>query len=274
MKQRAAIPSGRISPRRYHYGRSPTDRLRRFADKKPEWLKNFSVGATLVIEIIVPFLFGATAASTPRRGLLISTANRNWLTGNYCFFNLLTIALCLLLIDDASWAPKRSRRFGGAKSPWPVTAALAALILTLPLNLFAIYNAFAPEIELPRPLQAMHVRLKIFGIANEYGLFRVMRRSPRIIFEERRCIRWQPYEFRWNPGDLHRPPLWNARISRVSTGHVVRGPRLGWNIVAQSLARTLLRGPQAAAAAGIRSRTNRRSSLRERLRYRSRAGGT
>ena len=23
------------------------------------------------------------------------------LTGNYCFFNLLTIALCLLLIDDA-----------------------------------------------------------------------------------------------------------------------------------------------------------------------------
>ena len=24
------------------------------------------------------------------------------MTGNYCFFNLLTIALCLLLIDDAA----------------------------------------------------------------------------------------------------------------------------------------------------------------------------
>ncbi len=30
------------------------------------------------------------------------------LTGNYCFFNLLTIALCLLLIDDAVWPRKRS----------------------------------------------------------------------------------------------------------------------------------------------------------------------
>ena len=39
------------------------------------------------------------------------------MTGNYCFFNLLTIALCLLLIDDsvslareACWAFPSTRR--------------------------------------------------------------------------------------------------------------------------------------------------------------------
>jgi hypothetical protein len=27
------------------------------------------------------------------------------LTGNYCFFNLLTAALCLLSVDDSAWPP-------------------------------------------------------------------------------------------------------------------------------------------------------------------------
>jgi hypothetical protein len=55
------------------------------------------------IELVVPFLIFA-----PRRlrhlgcATLVALQVVIFLTGNYCFFNLLTIALCLLLLDDAA----------------------------------------------------------------------------------------------------------------------------------------------------------------------------
>ena len=87
--------------------------------KSPEWFKHFSVAFCLVVEIIVPFFIWA-----PRRlrliaaGLLIFLQLAIAITGNYCFFNLLTIALCLLLIDDAVDRPS----FGGASSREPAVA--------------------------------------------------------------------------------------------------------------------------------------------------------
>jgi hypothetical protein len=56
-----------------------------------------------VIELVVPFLIFA-----PRRPrivaciALVSLQLIIMATGNYCFFNLLTIALCLVLLDDAA----------------------------------------------------------------------------------------------------------------------------------------------------------------------------
>ncbi len=57
------------------------------------------------------------------------------LTGNYAFFNLLSIALCLLLIDDAVWPA----RFALTKSKttgrsWPVAVPVALLVMTMPVN--------------------------------------------------------------------------------------------------------------------------------------------
>src|SRR4030095_47393 len=87
----------------YHYWSQPLPTVFGWwADKSPEWFKHFFVAFCLVVEIIVPFFFGA-----PRRlrliaaGLLIFLQVAIAITGNYCFFNLLTIALCLLLIDDS-----------------------------------------------------------------------------------------------------------------------------------------------------------------------------
>src|SRR5213594_4356780 len=88
----------------YHYWSQPLPTIFGWwADKTPEWFKHFSVAFCLVVEIIVPFFIWA-----PRHlrliagGLLIFLQLAIAITGNYCFFNLLTIALCLLLIDDAS----------------------------------------------------------------------------------------------------------------------------------------------------------------------------
>src|SRR5207247_172843 len=79
----------------YHYWSQPLPTIFAWwADKSPEWFKHFSVAFCLVVEIIVPLLMWA-----PRRlrliaaGLFIFLQSVIAVTGNYCFFNLLTIAL-------------------------------------------------------------------------------------------------------------------------------------------------------------------------------------
>src|SRR5207247_7170233 len=93
----------------YHYWSQPLPTVFGWlADKSPEWFKHFSVAFCLAIEIIVPFFIWA-----PRRlrliaaGLMIFLQLAFAITGNYCFFNLLPIALCLLLIDDSIAASLR-----------------------------------------------------------------------------------------------------------------------------------------------------------------------
>src|SRR6185437_6994286 len=87
----------------YHYWSQPLPTIFSWwADKTPEWFKHFPVAFCLAVEIIAPFFIWA-----PRRprlmaaGLMIFLQIMIALTGNYCFFNLLTLTLCLLLIDDA-----------------------------------------------------------------------------------------------------------------------------------------------------------------------------
>ena len=83
-----------------------------------QWLQKFSTAFTLVCRIVVPFLIWA-----PRRlrllaaALLIGLQVMIALTGNYAFFNLLTIVLCLLLIDD-----RRSWRASGRRDSTPATS--------------------------------------------------------------------------------------------------------------------------------------------------------
>ncbi len=79
-----------------------------------------------VIELAVPFLIFA-----PRRlrfvgcALLALLQAIIFLTGNYCFFNLLTLALCVLLLDDAllnRLTPQRWRQPNPAEPPQPSPA--------------------------------------------------------------------------------------------------------------------------------------------------------
>ena len=208
----------------YHYWTQPLPTiLAWFSDQNPEWVKKACVAVTLFVEIVVPFLIWA-----PRRfrlaaaWLLIAVQVGIALTGNYCFFNLLVLALCLLLFDDGTWAPRRERETAGARLRWPVFVPAAALIVTLPLNFFHTYSALAPEMAWPRLLNALGARVEPFRIANGYGLFRVMTKErPEIIFEgSADAFDWLPYEFKWKPGDVQRAPQWNAPHQ----------PRLDWSM--------------------------------------------
>src|SRR5207342_1836618 len=153
-----------------------------WADKSPEWFKHFSVAFCLVVEIIVPFFIWA-----PRRlrliaaGLLIFLQLAIAITGNYCFFNLLTIALCLLLIDDSVAATDR-RAVGDKSISAPGGRALperlcvyfgmCVIIVTLPINAWLIFSVFKPLSRPPRVLAKLYERLEAFRVVNGYGLFR------------------------------------------------------------------------------------------------------
>ena len=209
----------------YHYWSQPLPTVFGWwADKSPEWFKHFSVAFCLAVEIIAPFFIWA-----PRRprliaaGLIVFLQIAIAVTGNYCFFNLLTIALCLLLIDDAAIGRKYEavidRRYSYRLS---IYAAIAVIILTVPINAWLIFTAFKPDASWPRPLAAVYGPVEAFRIVNGYGLFRVMTKDRAEIVIEGSAdgIDWLPYEFKWKPGDVKRAPGWCAPHQ----------PRLDWQM--------------------------------------------
>ncbi|MFL6538828.1 MAG: lipase maturation factor family protein, partial [Chthoniobacterales bacterium] len=220
----------------YHYWTQPLPTVFAwFADHSPEWLKKFSVAFCLFVEIVVPFFIWA-----PRRlrvaaaALIIALQITIALTGNYCFFNLLAAALCLLLIDDTYFRrPVAAVAGRGSLSSSSAAAsdrgyriqryaAIAVLIVTLPINATLLYSAFRPEAEWPRPIEAAYSYIERFRIVNGYGLFRVMTKTrPEIIVEgSNDGADWKPYRFRWKPGDLNHAPTWVAPHQ----------PRLDWQM--------------------------------------------
>ena len=229
----------------YHYWSQPLPTVFGWwADKSPEWFKHFSVAFCLVVEIVVPFFIWA-----PRRlrliaaGLLIFLQLAIAITGNYCFFNLLTIALCLLLIDDSVVGIPRVReavphqnirahglpavalaKAGGRALPERlcVYVGMFVIIVTLPINAWLIFSAFKPSSRPPRVLANLYERLEAFRIVNGYGLFREMTKDRCEIVLEGSAdgIDWLPYEFKWKPGDVKRAPGWCAPHQ----------PRLDWQM--------------------------------------------
>lgn len=198
----------------------------------PEWFQQLSVLFTLTIELLVPFLIFA-----PRRlrfvagWLIITLMTLILLTGNYTFFNYLTIALCLLLFDDAvlkRLIPTRWRsRFAQASKPRHIrfyrripVLLLAALILFL--GGFRLIVFFIPAQDLPRPAINVALTFVPSRIVNHYGLFAQMTIDrPEIIIEgSHNGTDWEAYSFHYKVGDEMRPPPWVAPFH----------PRLDWQM--------------------------------------------
>jgi predicted DCC family thiol-disulfide oxidoreductase YuxK len=222
----------------YHYWSQPLPTVFGWwVDKTPEWFKHFSVAFCLAVEIIAPFFIWA-----PRRprlvaaGLMIFLQMVIALTGNYCFFNLLTIALCLLLIDDAAIGRSMEGRAPASPASQELRppnarlimsrlstyAAIAVIIVTFPINAWLIFSAFKPQSRPPGWLANFYEQVEAFRIVNGYGLFRVMTKDRCEIVIEGSAdgINWTPYEFKWKPGDVKRAPGWCAPHQ----------PRLDWQM--------------------------------------------
>src|SRR6266568_5604936 len=213
----------------YHYWSQPLPTvIGWWADQSPEWFKKFSVAFCLIGEIIVPlFIWAPCRLRLPACALLVFLQIVIAATGNYCFFNLLTIALCLLLIDDSMVGTSR-RDVRGQRSALSlpdrlsIYAAAIVIVVTLLLNARLIYGAFKPEEGWSRLLGSIYARVEAFRSVNGYGLFRVMTKDRREIVIEGSAdgIDWKPYEFKWKPGDVNRAPGWCAPHQ----------PRLDWQM--------------------------------------------
>jgi len=166
-----------------------------------------STAMILFTELFVPFLiFGPRLWRHCAAVFLIGLQLLIFLTGNYTFFNLLTISLCLFLLDDFSLAKLRL----GTRSPRPNRAlARTVVILVLLLSFSQFWTVLADR---PAPWDAAAGWFAPFEIVNSYGLFAVMTTSrPEIIVQGSNDGRsWLDYEFPYKPGDLSRAPRWVA----------------------------------------------------------------
>jgi predicted DCC family thiol-disulfide oxidoreductase YuxK len=197
-----------------------------FTHQCPPWFQTVSALFLFFVELVMPFLFFA-----PRRLRLFAFRATVLLqlliaaTGNYGFFNLLALALALLLVGDQS-LPQQWRRAAeataGPPRPWP------SLVL-VPLTCVAIFASsveFAATLDralaLPRPVVAAERRLGAFRSFNRYGLFMVMTTErPEIVIEgSDDGAAWRPYAFYWKPGDVAGRPRFVAPHQ----------PRLDWQM--------------------------------------------
>ncbi|MEY2482382.1 MAG: hypothetical protein QOK24_910 [Verrucomicrobiota bacterium] len=220
---------GNLTALDYHYWTQPLPTvIGWWSDQHPEWFKKFSVAFCLAVEIIGPvFIWAPRRLRHVAAGFLIFLQIAIAATGNYSFFNLLTIALCLLLFDDRflrmeGRAPARPMAASASRELRPPIAGIAVLVLMLPINAMFLYSAIEPATEWPRPIATLYSYIEPFRIVNGYGLFRVMTKSrPEIIVEgSADGSEWLAYEFRWKPGDMNQPPHWVAPHQ----------PRLDWQM--------------------------------------------
>ncbi|HST10020.1 MAG TPA: lipase maturation factor family protein, partial [Terriglobales bacterium] len=195
----------------------------------PQWFQRVSVGFLFFVELGVPLLVLA-----PRRirsfaaFAIVLLQILILLTGNYAFFNVLTIALCLFVFDDMALGtvlPKRllERLPSSPEEQTPVVwraVCLSVAALVLLTSGFEMVGEFSGRHW--GPADAVIRTIAPFEIVNTYGLFAVMTTSrPEIIIEgSNDGVTWLAYEFKYKPGQLTRRPLWVAPFQ----------PRLDWQM--------------------------------------------
>jgi hypothetical protein len=225
---------------RYHYETQPLPTWTSwYVHQMPGWFHTASVGFMFWAELIAPFLiFGprplrwvAFASAVMLQGGILAT-------GNYGFFNVLSIVLCISLLDDREWGWTARRRgepgewtdaVGPAKAENPTLwerlrrallwGAVAVIVLATSAGVLGIV---LPRASVPWPMELVRGWVEPLRSTNTYGLFAVMTtKRPEIELEgSDDGLSWTPYRCRWKPEEPWRRP-------RFTTPHL---PRLDWQL--------------------------------------------
>lgn len=193
-----------------------------YVHQMPPLFLKFMTAFVLFVELAVPFLiFTTRTLRTVAFGLLIFLQILIGITGNYGFLNLLTMVLCVLLLDDAWFEGETTQEATMPSQATQMTLALLRVPATVMIGLATIpaFSAtLAPDFEWPSTVTAIARVVKPFRAANSYGLFEVMNRTrSEVIIEGSRDGRdWYRYEFLYKPGDEHRtPPMVAPHMPRL-----------------------------------------------------------
>lgn len=200
-----------------------------YANQIPDVILNLVTIFMFLIELLAPLLIlaprpwrhgGAWALIALQVGILT--------TGNYAFFNLLTIVLCLLLFDNEAWPMRFRQRIPageGSIETWTPFAGMrlgAVITLVFLVTVQPLLSSINLVKEWPEPLPTLDGMVQPLMSLNGYGLFRVMTTTRHEISVEGSDDgeHWLEYQFRWKPSDLHERP------------HLVapHQPRLDWQM--------------------------------------------
>jgi predicted DCC family thiol-disulfide oxidoreductase YuxK len=220
----------------FHYQTQPLPTwIGWYAQQLPLWFQKTSCFIMFMIELGAPWLIFA-----PRRirflggAAIVLLQTLILLTGNYMFFNFLTIALCLLLLDDFIlqhiFHSSLRRLFSFNLQPstsnrcrrWPKTVTISLAAVVLAISLFQMISMFGVRSNLLFPLAVADEWFAPLRTVNGYGLFAVMTTERREIIVEGSDdgTNWLPYEFKYKPGDVNRRPAFIEPFQ----------PRLDWQM--------------------------------------------
>lgn len=203
----------------HHYQTQPLpNRLGWYAHQLPVGMQKLSTLGTFFFELVLPFLvFGPEQARLACLLLMVFFQGLILLTGNYGFFNILTMVMTLPLLDDRLLGAHLQLPAAQASGPGTLLVSCVFALL-LALNLCQLLGLFYR----PAWLGVLFAWLSPFMISNHYGLFAVMTtdRFEFLVEGSHDRKQWRAYEFRWKPGDPQRPP-------RQAAPHQ---PRLDWQM--------------------------------------------
>ncbi|MBO9666788.1 MAG: lipase maturation factor family protein [Bdellovibrio sp.] len=207
---------------RFHFWTQPLpNAISYFLDKMPLWFQKASTALMFTIELAVPFfIFIPGKPAFVAACLLLLLQTLIILTGNFAFFNIITIGLCFSIIPDNFWSLPLHSFVEPISVSYPL--ALIVLIMTLPASLFWIYKTlFEKSKALDFMLPYMRA-LYPLRISNPYGLFAVMTKArPELVLEgSDDGEHWLEYEFKHKPTDLKKMPTFIAPFQ----------PRLDWQM--------------------------------------------
>ena len=225
----------------YHYETQPIPAWTSwYMYQLPAWVHYWATGGSLVIELVVPWLiflptrFGRTRLTACVLMILLQVGIGT--TGNYGFFNLLTIVLYLSLLDDRTLSRLLPRRAAGGeqeierrpdgRSIWRVGVNVVAVGIAV-LSVMTLFREMDRTRQVRGPFDrgwpgTILTSVSPFTSVNGYGLFRVMTTArPEIVIEvSDDGAAWKEQEFKWKAGNVLRRP-------RFVAPHM---PRLDWQM--------------------------------------------
>jgi len=192
-----------------------------YAHQMPIWAHKACALFTFFVELVVPFfMWGPRTLRVVAFFFMVAMQLSVVLTANYGFFNYLSLALCLFVLDDGHlcWV---ARRMGWSIAPppqqngfprWQTAFHAAVALVLIPVSVILFAPFYRPLAGLNQEIAPLTTVIGPFRSLNIYHLFASMTlvRNEVVIEGSNDGTTWLPYEFRYKPGDVDRAPPFAA----------------------------------------------------------------
>lgn len=203
----------------YHYLTQPLpNTIAWYFHKLPMWFHKFSVLMMFYVELLVPFaIFSPLKVRLLVFLQLAGLQFSIWFTGNLSYLNHMTIALCVILLNNRFLEPFFNTPAVAEPSSmiWHALISLLGAAF-LALQVICLWKTFFPN----KIISQILYKTYPFHLAYPHGIFAVMttKRYEIIVEGSADGEVWQEYSFYYKPGELSKRP---QRISPFQ-------PRLDW----------------------------------------------